>query len=47
MNGDYSFHPKFIINHRKKISNSRNEPECEPIDILYQIVLNERKKKRK
>ena len=45
MNGDYSFHPKFIINHRKKISNSRNEPECEPIDILYQIVLNERKKK--
>ena len=43
MNEDYSIQSKFITNHRKKISN-RNEPECEPIDILYQIVLNERKK---
>ena len=44
MNEADSDHSKIIINHRKKFSNSKNDPECDPIDILYQIVLNEKKK---
>ena len=44
MNEVDSDHSKIIINHRKKFSNSKNDPECDPIDILYQIVLNEKKK---
>jgi hypothetical protein len=43
MNEDDSFHSNYKINHRKKLSVSRNEPECEPIDILYQMILSEKK----